>query len=179
MPYPGSACRGTDLPSGRLLYIHYVQMGLKLPNICLAGEEKPRKNLAQETCPDRGSNTGPLRDRRPCYRLFHSGGLRTVIPGIYSDLQYVFNVTLIEPLQISLYTEGRNSPLTSTKEQGSLVLSGSELGLPGQYADRNEYEKPKSIANNIHRARRAGSDGNMSASSSAGPGFDPRRGSKF
>ena len=28
-------------------------------------------------------------------------------------------------------------------------------------------------------ARRAGSDGNMSASGSAGPGFDPRRGSKF
>ena len=29
--------------------------GLKLPNICLTGEEKPRKNLTQETCPDRGS----------------------------------------------------------------------------------------------------------------------------
>ena len=28
-------------------------------------------------------------------------------------------------------------------------------------------------------ARRAGSDGSMSASGSAGPGFDPRRGSKF
>ena len=28
-------------------------------------------------------------------------------------------------------------------------------------------------------ARRAGSDGNMSASGSAGPGFNPRRGSKF
>ena len=27
--------------------------------------------------------------------------------------------------------------------------------------------------------RRAGSDGSMSASGSAGPGFDPRRGSKF
>ena len=38
--------------------------GLKLPDICLTGEEKPRKNLTQETCPDRGSNrarcvTGP------------------------------------------------------------------------------------------------------------------------
>ena len=30
-----------------------------------------------------------------------------------------------------------------------------------------------------HFARRAGSDGNMSASGSAGSGFDPRRGSKF
>ena len=27
--------------------------------------------------------------------------------------------------------------------------------------------------------RRAGSDGSMSASGSAGPGFDPRQGSKF
>ena len=30
--------------------------GLKLPDICLTGEEKPRKNLTQETCPDQGSN---------------------------------------------------------------------------------------------------------------------------
>ena len=29
---------------------------IKLPNICLTDEEKPRKNLTQETCPDRGSN---------------------------------------------------------------------------------------------------------------------------
>ena len=43
-------------------------------DICLTGEEKPRKNLNQETCPDRGSNSGPLRDRRACYHLFHSGG---------------------------------------------------------------------------------------------------------
>ena len=39
-------------------------MGLKLPEICLIGEEKPRKNLTQNTFPDRGSNPGPLRDRR-------------------------------------------------------------------------------------------------------------------
>ena len=32
--------------------------GLKLPDICLTGEEKPRKNLTQETCPDRGLNPG-------------------------------------------------------------------------------------------------------------------------
>ena len=49
-------------------------VGLKLPNICLTGEEKPRKNLTQETCPDRGSKTGALRERRACYRLLHSGG---------------------------------------------------------------------------------------------------------
>ena len=49
--------------------------GLKFPNICLTGEEKPRKNLTQETCPDRGSNPGPLRDKRAFYHLLHSGGL--------------------------------------------------------------------------------------------------------
>ena len=34
---------------------------------------KTPKNLTQETCPDRGSNSGLLRDRLACYR--HSGGL--------------------------------------------------------------------------------------------------------
>ena len=48
--------------------------GLNLPDISLTGEEKPRKNLTQETCPDRGSNPGPLRDNRACYHLLHSGG---------------------------------------------------------------------------------------------------------
>ena len=48
--------------------------GLKLPDICLAGEEKPRKSLTQESCPDWGSNPGPLRDKRAFYRLLHSGG---------------------------------------------------------------------------------------------------------
>ena len=47
---------------------------LKFPDICLTGEEKPRKNLTQETSPNRGSNTGPLRDRRACFRLAHRGG---------------------------------------------------------------------------------------------------------
>ena len=44
--------------------------GLKLPDICLTGEEK---TLAQES-PDRGSNPGPLRDRRACCRIAYSGG---------------------------------------------------------------------------------------------------------
>ena len=38
--------------------------GLKLPEVCLRGEEKPRKNLTQETCPDRESNPDPLCDTR-------------------------------------------------------------------------------------------------------------------
>ena len=49
--------------------------GLKVLHICLTGEENARKNLTQETCPDRGSNPGPLRDKRACYHLLHSGGL--------------------------------------------------------------------------------------------------------
>ena len=48
--------------------------GLKLPDICLTGEEKLWKNLTQETCPDRGSNPGLLRDKRACYHLLHIGG---------------------------------------------------------------------------------------------------------
>ena len=36
--------------------------GLKLPDICITGEEEPRKNLTHETCPDRGSNPGPLQN---------------------------------------------------------------------------------------------------------------------
>ena len=47
---------------------------LKLPDICLTGEKNTRKNLNQETCPDRGLNPGSLRDRRACCRLAHSGG---------------------------------------------------------------------------------------------------------
>ena len=46
-------------------------VGLKLPDIYLTSEQKRRKNLTQKTCPDRGSNPGPLRDRRACYRLSH------------------------------------------------------------------------------------------------------------
>ena len=35
---------------------------------------KPWENLTQKTCPDRGSNPGPLRDKSACYHLLHSGG---------------------------------------------------------------------------------------------------------
>ena len=57
---------------GQMIFEDLVD--LKLPDIRLTGEEKPRKNLNQETCPDRGSNPGPLRDKRACYHLLHSGG---------------------------------------------------------------------------------------------------------
>ena len=48
--------------------------GLKFPDICLTGEEKPQKNITQETRPDRGSIPGPLRNKSACYHLLHSGG---------------------------------------------------------------------------------------------------------
>ena len=47
---------------------------IKLPDIRLIGEEKPEKNLTQETCPYRGSNPGPLHDKRACYHLLNSSG---------------------------------------------------------------------------------------------------------
>ena len=59
--------------------------GLKFPDICLTGEEKPRKNLTQETWPYRGSNPGPLRDKREYYHLLHSGGLF-----IFKKLIYIY-----------------------------------------------------------------------------------------
>ena len=59
--------------------------GLKLPEIRFTGEENPRKNLSQETCPDRGSNRGPLRDRRACYHLAHSGGPASYSSGCCSE----------------------------------------------------------------------------------------------
>ena len=62
-----------DDNDGQMIFGDLV--GLKLPDICLTGEEKPRKNLTQETCPYRGSNPGPLRERRAGNRQTHSGGL--------------------------------------------------------------------------------------------------------
>ena len=63
-------------------------VGLKFLDICLTGEGKPRKNLTQETCPDRGSNPGPQRDKCACYHLLHSGG--------HSNIQNVKLCTFVE-----------------------------------------------------------------------------------
>ena len=73
-------------------------VGLKLLDIYLTGEEKPRKNLTQETCPDRGSNPGPLRDTRACYiyHLFHSGGRELI-----SKLNY--NIIILRCVQRFFY----------------------------------------------------------------------------
>ena len=56
-----------DDNDGQMIFGDLVS--LKLPDIRLTGEEKPRKNLTQKTCPDRGSNPGPLRDKRASYHL--------------------------------------------------------------------------------------------------------------
>ena len=60
-------------------------VGLKCPDICLTGGEKPRKNLTQEISPDRGSKPGPLRDKRACYHLLHSGGHKWLYDFILSS----------------------------------------------------------------------------------------------
>ena len=61
--------RQHDDYDGQMIFGDLV--GLKFPDIRLTGEEKPRKNLTQKTCPDWGSNPGPLHDRRACYHLLH------------------------------------------------------------------------------------------------------------
>ena len=69
--------------------------GLKLPDIRLTGEENPRKNLTQETYPDRESNPGPLRDRSACYRFFHSGPLTgTVRRGYFAPTRFTLHQNL-------------------------------------------------------------------------------------
>ena len=53
-----------------------ILWALRFPTFVLQVRKNPekKKNLTQETCPDRGSNPGPLRDKRACYHLLHSGG---------------------------------------------------------------------------------------------------------
>ena len=54
--------------------------GLKLPDILLTGEEKPRKNLTQETYPDRGSN------QARCVWSAHATTCSTAVDNNYDDL---------------------------------------------------------------------------------------------
>ena len=71
-----------DDNDGQMIFGDLVDVNL--PDICLTGEEKPRKTLTQETCTDRRLNPDPLRDSRACYRLSHSGGPSVVI---FSSMQ--------------------------------------------------------------------------------------------
>ena len=70
--------------------------GLKLPDIHLTSEEKPRKNLTQETCPDRGSNPGPLRVKR------HATTCSTAVDIKYSNLLINDSVNYLYTNQHSL-----------------------------------------------------------------------------
>ena len=38
--------------------------------------KNPEKTSPRKHIPDRGSNPGPLRDKRACYHLLHNGGLK-------------------------------------------------------------------------------------------------------
>ena len=60
-------------------------VGLKLPEICLIGEEKLGINLTQEICPDRGSNPGPLRDKRSCVPPWDIVTIQFVSPEVRND----------------------------------------------------------------------------------------------
>ena len=78
------------------------------PGYCepaFTGEEKPRKNLTQETCPDRESNPGLLRDRRACtvwptavvWGSAHSSTLPTSLHLRHRHFTYVTGISPTSP----------------------------------------------------------------------------------
>ena len=116
----------TDDNDGQMIFGDLV--GLKLPDICLTDEEKPRKNHTQETCPDRGSNPGPLCDRHACCGLVHSGGLDFVIE-YRSHCIYLMRGRYPWNL-IAELTSGGKPQYTVTTSAYTLVISllaGSEI----------------------------------------------------
>ena len=78
---------------------------LNLPDIYLTGKEKSRKNLTQETCPDRGSNPGPLRDSRACYRRTNNGGLLSWNDKVKINMENN-RTTKIKPIRTSFIATG-------------------------------------------------------------------------
>ena len=65
-------------------------VGLKLSDICLTGEEKSRGSLAQETCPDRGSN------RVRCVSGAHATACSTAVDKyIHIYIHYINYITII------------------------------------------------------------------------------------
>ena len=109
-------------------------VGLKLPDIRLTGEEKPQKNLTQETCPDRESKPGPLHGKRACYRLLHSGLLPNVWKTSYTismsisvDVLYwpsysmdnLISCVVLGSLQL-FFRFGKKIVITSTQEKMTL-----------------------------------------------------------
>ena len=61
------------------------------------------KYLTHITCPDRGSNPGPLHDRHACYHLFHSSGWlifvwvdnSTIMQGLILILKWISNSMIL------------------------------------------------------------------------------------
>ena len=70
---------------------------LKLPDICLTGEKTPEKPHPGSLC---RSNSGPLRDRRACYRLLHSGGVNA-----WYIIETIANLPVSRHYQSLLYLE--------------------------------------------------------------------------
>ena len=66
--------------------------------IALQVRKNPGKNLTQETCPDRGSNPGPLQDKCACYHSLHSGGQRPVWFGRNINFRFVLSVYVLATL---------------------------------------------------------------------------------
>ena len=110
-PYEGSAqCRSRTWKTMHTIHTSIISnkankkmifggiVDLKLPDICLISEEKPRKNFTKETCPGRGSNPGPLRDRRACYYLFHSGAHKFDIAfrNVYKYVGWLFQLNNLQ-----------------------------------------------------------------------------------
>ena len=77
--------------------------GLKFPDICLTGKENPEKNLTQETCPDQGSNPGPLRDKHACYHFLHSGGPYIIFANKINRQTFI-TLECVEQQKINIFT---------------------------------------------------------------------------
>ena len=110
---------------------------LKLPDICLTGEEKPRKNLTQETCPDRGSTPGPLRDRRACYHLLHSGG-HTHWAFVWVASLFFNKLCSLSNLSVTSLT---SQPILQPFRRFTYVAAHSET-LPSLHLRRSSFSNP-------------------------------------
>ena len=125
----------------------------------------------------------------------------------FFDLIYGLNIEVHFYIFISLYSSRQNHlPRPTLWIDGSITIerpcwSHIDMAIISSWNKRpdwlkfcvwyrlskgfHQYSLPVSFWSKYWRkllyfiGRRAGSDGSMSASGSAGPGFDPRRGSKF
>ena len=123
-------------------------MGLKLPDIRLTGEEKPRKNLTHETCPDRGSNPGPLRDKRACYHLFHSGG-RSLFTLMHKLSMMLGNGSTVSEMNSwKLYTKGvQSGALTSPHKY--MIVYPTHLFKPAEWIIFGRFDWKGWLANQL------------------------------